>query len=380
MNADLAIVGGGPAGLATAIAAATRGLAVVVVDKRPLPLDKPCGEGVMPGAVRALGALGVDVPAWGRTPFVGIRYVDGDVVAEGRFAGEPGWGVRRTALVEGLVARAARLGASLRYGVPVRAWRRSGGEVVLETGDDAIRARLLVGADGLRSAVRRDAGLDLGARGRRRFGVRRHYALAPWSPFVEVHWTAGTEAYVTPAGPSRVGVAFLWDARDGDAFAAPGGGVFDRLLARFPALAERVAGAAPESEVRGAGPLRRDVRARHADGVALVGDAGGYLDALTGEGLTLALESARALVDVVADGRPLADYERAYRRLSRTYYLMTALMLWVAAHPALRHRVVRTLARRPELFDRMLAINAGERPISSLGVAGVARLLQGVLH
>src|SRR5262249_29239431 len=116
MPADLAVVGGGPAGLATAIAAAERGLHAVVVDARPLPLDKPCGEGVMPAAVTALAAMGVEVPAWGRAPFIGIRYVDGEVVAEGRFPNGPGFGVRRTALVDGLVARARALGADLRYG------------------------------------------------------------------------------------------------------------------------------------------------------------------------------------------------------------------------------------------------------------------------
>jgi flavin-dependent dehydrogenase len=371
MTTDLVIVGGGPAGLATAIAAAERGLEAVVVERRTLPLDKPCGEGLMPGAVRSLATMGVAVPAWGRTPFIGVRYVDGDVVAEGRFPGGPGWGVRRTALVDGMVARARTLGVTLRYGCAPREWRRTGDGVELATDDGGVRARLLVGADGLRSAIRRDAGLDRPRRGRRRFGMRRHYAIAPWSPFVEVHWSAGAEAYVTPAGPGRIGLAFLWD---GD------GTSFDELLARFPPLAARIDGATPESEVCGAGPLRRDAKARYADRVALVGDAAGYLDALTGEGLTLAFESARALVDVVARRQPLAEYETAYRRLSRTYYLLTGLMLWVAAHAALRRRVVAAFARRPELFDRMLAINAGEWPLSSLGVGGVVRLLHGVLR
>jgi len=371
VSVDLAIVGGGPAGLATAIAAAERGLGAIVVEARALPLDKPCGEGVMPAAVAALGAMGVDVPAWGRAPFIGIRYVDGDVVAEGRFPNRPGFGVRRTALVDGLVARARALGADLRYGCPSGAWRRDADGVELATDGGAIRARLLVGADGLRSAVRKRAGLERPARGRRRFGVRRHYRVTPWSPFVEVYWSERAEAYVTPAGPARVGVAMLWD---GD------GSSFDDLLRRFPQLERRLDGAAHDSETRGAGPLRRAAARRWGDGIALVGDAAGYLDALTGEGLTLAFDSARALVDVVARGRPLAEYERAYRRLSRTYYLLTGLMLWVAAHPALRRRVIAAFARRPDVFDRVLAINACEEPLHAIGVGGVVRLLHGVLR
>ena len=370
-SVDLAIVGGGPAGLATAIAAAQRGLTAVVVEHRSLPLDKPCGEGVMPAAVNALASLGVEVPAWGRAPFIGVRYVDGDVVAEGRFPNAPGFGVRRTALVDGMVTRARTLGVDLRYGCASDGWRRAGDAVELATDDGVVRARLLVGADGLRSGVRHAAGLERPGRGRRRFGVRRHYRVAPWSPFVEVYWSERAEAYVTPAGPGRVGVAMLWD---GD------GSSFDVLLARFPQLEPRLAAAVHDSETRGAGPLRRVAARRFADRVALVGDAAGYLDALTGEGLTLAFDGARALVDVVARGQPLVEYERAYRRLSRTYYLLTGLMLWVAAHPALRRRVIAAFARRPEVFDRVLAINAGERPLRAIGVGSVVRLLQAVLR
>ena len=186
MTTDLAIVGGGPAGLATAIIAAEHGLESIVVDRRALPLDKACGEGLMPES--------------GRTPFVGVRYVDGDVVAEGRFPGGPGWGVRRTALVAGMVARARALGVTLRYECAAREWRSLDDGIELATDAGGVRARLLVGADGLASAIRRDAGLGGPPRGRRRFGMRRHYAVAPWSPFVEVHWGARAEAYVTPAG------------------------------------------------------------------------------------------------------------------------------------------------------------------------------------
>lgn len=371
-EADLVIVGGGPAGLATAIHAAQRGLTSVVLERRALPLDKACGEGVMPGGVAALAAMGVEVPEKGRAAFLGVRYVDGPAIAEARFARRPGWGVRRTALVEGMAARARTLGIELRYECEAGPWRRSGTRgLMVETAWGPVGARLLVGADGLLSRVRREAGLELPWRGRRRFGVRRHFRLRPWSPFVEVYWAEGIEAYITPVGPDRVGVALLWDGS---------GGTFDELLARFPAVRERLQGAPAETEARGSGPFRQGVRRRHADRVALVGDAAGYLDAITGEGLTLAFESAAALAEVITDGKPLDAYEMTYRRLSRTYYWMTALVLAVAARPGLRRRVVNALARDPGLFDRLLAISSGECPPSSLGVRGVLRLIEGLVY
>lgn len=354
MNADLVIVGGGPAGLAAAIHGAQRGLSSVVIEQRPLPLDKACGEGIMPAGVAALQRMGVDVPLWGRAPFIGIRYVDGATVAEGRFAGGPGWGVRRTALVEGMVSRARALGVELLYGCHVEGWQRSAGGVSVATARGSMTGRLLVGADGLHSRIRRAAGLERPWRGRRRFGMRRHFTLPPWSPFVEVYWVDNAEAYITPAGPDRVGVALLWDGR---------GGSFDDLLARFPAVRERLGDAPAETEVRGAGPFRQGVRRRYADRVALVGDSAGYLDALTGEGLTLAFHSAEALADTLARGAHLAAYERAYRRLSRIYYHLTALVLALGNRPSPRHLMVSVLARHPNLFSHVLTVNGGTQPL-----------------
>src|SRR5262249_6414773 len=152
----------------------------------------------------------------GRTvPFVGIRFVDGETVAEARFAAGPGLGVRRTALSQALVERARGLGAELRFGsavTGVRALARGRVRVALggRAGPGEIEAGLLVGADGLHSTVRRLAGLE--ARGARvaRHGMRRHFRVAAEPAFVEVHWARGAEAYVTPVAPGEIGVALLW--------------------------------------------------------------------------------------------------------------------------------------------------------------------------
>ncbi len=379
MTVDLIIIGGGPAGLATAIYARTRGLECVVLDKRKLPLDKACGEGLMPPGVRALEEMGVELPAGGSAPLGGIRYVDGDTVAEGSFGDGEGRGIRRTVLIAALWARAEELGAELHYGTKVDDWREGDGDgdedrggdagIVVESAAGTLRGRYLIAADGLHSPTRRRLGLEVPWPGRPRFGVRRHFEIEPWAPMVEVHWADDCEAYVTPVGPRCVGVAMLF----------PGDGrSFDELLSRFPTLEDRFAGASFASSKRGGGPFRQRARRRVQGRVALVGDAAGYLDAITGEGVMLGFKTARAVVEAVARG-DLASYDRAYRELSKPYYRMTEILLAVGARPGLRRRMVRMLAANPEIFGQVLAINVGDLPLRGVGARGFLRMLRGLV-
>jgi flavin-dependent dehydrogenase len=360
--ADVAVVGGGPAGLAAAIAAAGRGFSVVVIERRGWPQDKACGEGLMPSGLHALERLGVRAlldPAE-CAPIVGVRYVQEDgSVADAHFPKESGGGlgIRRLALSAALLRRAREAGVELRAGAQARGVvRRSDRiEVVLEEGDP-IAARLVVAADGLASPLRRAEGLELPPNGPQRFGVRRHYRRPAWSPFVEVHFADGFEAYVTPAGAERVGVAFLWDARS----AGPPGS-FPSLVDRFPSLRGQLAGVTPDSEPRGAGPLRRRARARTADRLVLLGDAGGYVDAITGEGLSLAFSCAEALAAVLpkalAEGATRASlrgYERAFSRAFRRYALLAGGLVLLTRFPAARRRLVRLLGHHPRTFSRIL--------------------------
>lgn len=361
---DLLIVGAGPAGLATALYARRHGLSATVID-RHRPADKPCGEGIMPGGVELLEELGIRLPSEHARAFRGIRFVDGGTTVEGRFSASPGLGVRRTALSAALVDRAEAAGVGLRFDTQLREWREEGGRVVVSTSSGELRGRWLVGADGLHSRVRRLAGLERPRPAARRFGVRRHFRVEPWSDLVEVHWADDAEAYVTPVGAAEVGVAILWN---GD------GRKFDTLLDLFPALRERLAGADAISDAAGAGPFDRRVTARTSGRVALVGDAAGFIDPLTGEGITLALRAARHLVGTIARGEPLQAYERAHRRMFREYALLTRPMLFVAARPRLRARFVTTLMRNPGLFDRLVDVNSCCRPMTSVGLLGALRL------
>ncbi len=372
MTYDLAVVGAGPAGLATAIFGQLAGLSTVVFDQRQLPLDKACGEGILPTGVAALCQMGVSLAPEAHATLLGVSFREGELLAQADFPSGVAKGVRRTTLIAAMAERAGQLGAELHFGAAVRAWQvlDGGTSVRLDAGGQPTAARLLVAADGLHSSIRARLGLERRGRRAPRFGVRRHFGLPPWSRYVEVHWHERAQAYVTPVGPEEVGVAILWQ---GD------GGSFDELFALFPALAARVAGAPATSSTRGAGPFAKRASRRAVPAVALVGDAAGDLDPLSGDALSLAFRSAEALVEVVRRGRPLDEYDSAYRRLSRPYYASTELMLALSFWAPLRHRVLQTLASHPEELGRLLGVTTREVALRSLGLKRAMRLARGLL-
>ena len=254
---DLIVVGGGPAGLATSIFAAMAGMRVRLLERRRLPLDKPCGEGLMPSGVDALAQMGLSLRSF--RDIRGIRYLDGSRAAEAAFRRRNGLGIRRLELSRALTARARDLGVEIRERTGAASIRDHGDSVsVRERCGGELRARWLVGADGLHSEVRKAVGLDVAIRTRapRRYGVRRHYAVRPWTSFVEVYWADGGEAYVTPVAEDEIGVALLWHDPPTS---------YKEGLSRFPTLAERLEGAEVTTSARGAGAFRQEtssVRAR----------------------------------------------------------------------------------------------------------------------
>ena len=333
---DVLVAGGGPVGLATALYLHDAGLAVTVAEPRPGPIDKACGEGLLPAAVRALAQLGVQ-PV-GR-PLRGIGYRDESHQVQAEFRAGSGRGVRRTELHRVLDRAVQSRGIAI-----VQAAVGS-----IEQDADTVRAaglqaRYLVAADGLHSGIR--ASLDLGApapaKHPKRWGQRRHFCLRPWTDLVEVHWATDAEAYVTPVGDELLGVAILSSRQQS----------FDQQLQSFPELAERLAGA-EGTKVLGAGPLRQHVRRRVAGRVLLVGDAAGYVDALTGEGISVGLHSARLLAHCLRQDRP-DRYERAWHSSSRRYRVLTESLLFAAERPVLRRRIVPIAARAPRLFGAIV--------------------------
>ena len=329
-DADVLVVGGGPGGLATALHAHSQGLSVIVAEPRDTPIDKACGEGVMPGGLRGLASLGVD-PAG--MPFRGIAYVNEHHRAEAHFRNGPGRGVRRTTLHAALAARAKELDTE---------WISTRITSVHQDPDGVtaagIRTKWLVAADGLHSPVRRAVGIEAVPGTPRRYGVRWHFTVPAWTEFVEVHWSRWGEAYVTPVEPDLVGVAILSRHKPD--------------LAWFPWLTTQLRDAR-HGRARGCGPLRQVVSRRVDGRVLLVGDAAGYEDALTGEGINLAVKQAAAAVTAIINDAP-SSYEDAWRRITRDYRLLTRGLVLATVPTTTRRAIVPACALLPAVFRQIV--------------------------
>lgn len=345
---DVCVVGAGPAGLAVAIGAASRGMRVRVMDAaREGPVDKACGEGLLPDALQCLKRMGVR-GLCGRE-IAGIRFLGAGRLAEARFTGSPGMGVRRTELHRAMLDRAAELGVEVEWGRCLRELEGVG---------------FIVGADGGQSRVRGLAAMGEGKISTRRVGLRQHFGVAPWSDCVEVYWGDRVQAYVTPVAEDQVGVAFLSE-RKFDSFA--------EALSGFPALRDRLAGAQTCSAARGALTVTRRLRRVTSGRVALAGDASGSVDAITGEGMNLCFRQAERLVEGLVAG-DLNAYEASHAKGMRMARGISAALLVMGRRPLVRRGAMVVLAEAPGVFNRLLRMHVGagslEAARQDMGYAG----------
>jgi flavin-dependent dehydrogenase len=361
---DVLIVGAGPAGLAAAIASARQGLQVEVIDGMKPPIDKACGEGLMPDSLESLTALGFSMKELLHTesyPLRGIRFCDSKSAVEASFPTNSGRGIRRTVLHELLVDRAAALGVRFRWENSVQSIESTISGNLVRTNRQTLSARYLIGADGHQSRVAAAMGLTDATVHSRRIGLRQHYSITPWTDFVEVYWNDHGQAYVTPISSTEVCVAFVSNTRFPSSVEA---------LKHFPALAHRLASAQPNGASRGSMTLGRTLRRVATGNIALIGDASGSVDAVTGAGMALCFRQAAALASALKANN-LAAYQYAHRGIQRLPSLMSRSLLIMDRYPRLRTRTLGTFERNPKLFSSLLRMHIGHSPMNFFGADGL---------
>ncbi|MCC6382993.1 MAG: FAD-dependent monooxygenase [Dehalococcoidia bacterium] len=378
---DVAVVGAGPAGSAAAIGLARRGRRVVLLDRARFPRRKACGEGLFPGGTRALRALGLsDADLEPAVPLESLRFTAGPATVEAPLPAG-GLGVRRDWLDAALVDRAHAAGADVRTGVVVRGLLRDRGRLTgVATDAGPLFARAVVAADGLHSPLRRKAGLD-GRRPGDRYGVSAHVRLpGRLAPRIDVFFDAGFELYLTPVGEDVANVALLMRRPMMAGFAGDLSGHFAATLRAHPRLAS---GCEVLDQPRAAGPFPRGCTRAWRQNLMLVGDAAGFFDGISGEGMSAALlgaaTGAHALDRWLDDGdhAHLRRYDAERRTLVGNANLLARLSLALARRPGLARRTVANLASRPETFARLVAISAGEAPLHAFGPRDVVALVAG---
>jgi flavin-dependent dehydrogenase len=373
---EVLVVGAGPAGLAAAIASATNGLHVEVVDAMQPPIDKACGEGLMPAALQALANLGINLNDELRNtenhPIRGIRFLNeqathNPTTTEAVFTASPGRGIRRTVLHQLLLDRALSLGVRFHWDNSVQSIEPAFTGHLVHTNRQTLSTRYLIGADGHHSRIAAWAGLTEATVHSRRIGLRQHYAIAPWTNFVEVYWSNHGQAYVTPTSSHEVCVAFISNKKNPSPVHA---------LVHFPTLQRHLAAATPSSASRGSTTLGRSLRRVATNNIALLGDASGSIDAITGEGLALCFRQASALAHAL-NADDLASYQHTHSRIQLAPSLMSRSLLQMDRSPRLRARVLNTFERYPILFQRLLEVHIDHRACI---FPGIDELLASGLH
>ncbi|CAA9544181.1 MAG: geranylgeranyl reductase [uncultured Thermomicrobiales bacterium] len=395
---EVIVVGGGPAGSATAALLADLGHEVLILDKARFPRHKACSEYVNPGGVAVLERLGVmsEIDALGAHRMAAMRVhapggrsylADYDGVETGRTA----LGLSRYRLDHLLLRRAMAAGATVAEGAHVRGLVVDGGvvrgvEVTVGGTRQTIRARLVIGADGRHSVVTRSLGIDATVPWLAQTGLVAHYRdVSGLDRFGEMHVGRGGYGGLAPLEDGLTNVAFVSPA---DRVAGRTGGMrdyFDAGIASLPGMAERLRGGRIEGTVRGVGPMAHRATRVAGDGYLLVGDAAYFLDPFTGEGIYAALRAAELAAPVASAalrrGEVTASSLAPYRAARRRVFTAKGAVCWIVQgfihQPPLMDYVTRRLDERAPLGRQLASVLGNIGPAApALSPVFLARLLR----
>ena len=365
VDADVAVVGAGPAGAAAALFAARRGRHVVVLEKQAFPRDKPCGEGLMPSGRLPLRELGLEaiVSAQGAPPLNGVQF---GLPHQPRVAvpfpehrgDQAGLGIRRLdfdARLADALSRDPRIEFCQR--TEVRNIRPDPGGSTVSTTSGDVRARFVAVADGLRSGLRHRLGWTVGPRPPHRYGIVAHWQVdAPVDPWVRITFGEGLEVYEGPvAGNQRMVGLLCYQARMREFGGRLAEHYRDIVLSLRPELSD----AQLVGPVSAAGPFWYRASTVAQRGIFLVGDAGGFSDPITGEGIAAGLRQARAFAMALDSPNPERTYRHAHRRLTRDPRRVASLLLRLTRTPALVERGLDSHERAPQTLTKLLGIGFG---------------------
>jgi menaquinone-9 beta-reductase len=397
-DVEVVVVGGGPAGSALAGLLAAAGHEVVLLDKARFPRHKACSEYVNPEGVCLLGQLGVAEAVRAAGPHVvermevhapgGERFV---VDFHGLDAERYAIGLSRYRLDETLLRHAQSLGVDVREGVHVREVIRAGGRVVgveakVEGRRESIRARLVVGADGRHSVVSRALGLDRPMPFLRQTGLVAHYrGVEGFERHGELHVDRHGYAGLAPLEDGLTNVAFVTGAEGVANRSIPIERFFEESLEVMPLVRERLAGAQRAGGIRGIGPMAHGTRRTAGDGYLLVGDAAGFLDPFTGDGIYQALKGAQLAAPIAVAALRSRDTSAValepYRRARRRAFAAKRQVCWIVQAfihlPVLMDYVTPRLDRREEVGRTLTGVLGDFRPAwQALSPLFLARLLR----
>ena len=397
------IVGAGIAGASSAIALAPAGYRILLLDRALFPRDKPCGEGIMPEGVQVLAELGVlpEILARGGVKVRGMRYWNRQgVLAQADFPPSPGgisFGLvmRRYHLDNLLLERAASFtSVTIRQGFRVTDVVQEDGGVKAVGGyavdspnqREVFHAPLTIGTDGRRSVFHAACGLTRNVLRRKRFGVTGHLqGVEGTGSYVEVLPCPGGEIYLAPGAEGISLVAILLEERAMHFFKGDLAARYVGFLRDVKGFRERITKSELVPPVAAVGPLGFTIEPCYRPGLLLIGDSAGFLDPITGEGMTLALKSVKAAVPLIkeafAGGRfdvALAQrYARDRFQAIEDVFRFTQLLLSISRYGFIADRVIRRLSHDQRLFRKILGVLTGSHTYRDISLRDKVALLMG---